>query len=265
MTPLSTHPTVLITGGSSGIGYELARVFAANGAHLVLVARGAQALERARTDLERDFRADVTVIAKDLARPESVPELVDLLARSSLDVHILVNNAGFATYGAFSGTPWAEERDELQVNVVALTHLTKLLLPPMLARRNGRILNVASTAAFQPGPGMAVYYATKAYVLSFSQALSSELEGTGVTVTALCPGPTQSGFQARANMEHSRLMRRSIMSPTEVAVKAYRGLMRGKRVVIPGWQNQLFRLGVRFAPTALTLRLVRWAHERSNT
>ena len=179
MTILPPSPTVLITGGSSGIGYELARVFAANRARLVLVARGAEALSRAQAALERDFNADVTVIAKDLAQPSAVPELVDLLARSSLDIHVLVNNAGFATYGAFSATPWAEERDELQVNMVALTHLTKLLLPAMLLRRGGRILNVASTAAFQPGPGMAVYYATKAYVLSFPRPSLASLKVPG--------------------------------------------------------------------------------------
>lgn len=257
-------PTVLITGGSSGIGYELARQFAARSARLVLVARGQGGLDQAQAALERDFNADVTVFANDLSKPEAADELVDALARRGLDVDILVNNAGFATYGNFSDTSWSEERAELQVNVVALTHLTKLLLPPMLARRHGRILNVASTAAFQPGPSMAVYYATKAYVLSFSQALSSELEGTGVTVTALCPGPTRSGFQSRARMQQARLVRRTLMTPDDVARAAYRGLMRGRRLVVPGWQNQLLRFGVWLTPTAITLRVVRWAHQRAS-
>ena len=175
---------------------------------------------------------------------------------------MLVNNAGFGVFGPFAATDLAEEQALLQLNIVALTELTKALLPGMLSRRHGRIMNVGSTASFMPGgPLMATYYASKAYVLSFSQALSTELQGTGVTVTALCPGPTWSGFQARAGIEGIRMLSGFVMTSDRVAEAGYTGTLKGQRLVVPGWQNMLVRLGARLAPTGMLLRAIRIAQE----
>jgi len=253
--------TALITGASSGIGLELARLFAQGGFDLVLVARSAPKLEDLARELREKHGVAATVLAKDLANPAAPGEIFDELQRAGIAIDVLVNNAGFATYGSFSETDLQRELDLLQVNVVALTHLTKLFLPPMLERRSGRILNVASTAAFQPGPLMAVYYASKAYVLSFSEALFNELDGSGVTVTALCPGPTRSGFQERAAMTESKLVQGHIMDAATVAAEGYAAMLRGKRTVVPGRGNQLWGLAAKLLPTSVTLKLVRRAQE----
>src|SRR6185436_6905763 len=194
----------LVTGASSGIGADLARELAQGGHDLVLVARGEDKLKALAAELEKAHSIRARVISADLAQPDAAVQLVKQLGGTPIDV--LINNAGYALYGRFAETDAADELRMIQVNIVALTQLAKLLLPGMLARKKGRILNVASTAAFQPGPLMAVYYATKAYVLSFSEALANELQGTGVGVTALCPGPTRTGFQKRAEIERTHLV-----------------------------------------------------------
>lgn len=193
--------TALITGASSGIGYELARLFARKGHGLVLVARNQETLRELAEKLEREHGIRAIVVSKDLSLPSTPEEIFRELAEKSISVDILVNNAGFGTRGMFSNADTDSQLKMIQVNTTALTHLTRLFLERMSRPRKGRILNVASTAAFQPGPLMAVYYATKAYVLSFSEALASELHGSGVTVTALCPGPTRTEFERRAGME----------------------------------------------------------------
>jgi short-subunit dehydrogenase len=212
--------------------------------------------------LQRRHGVTVRVLAYDLAQPAVPAQIAARLQQDDLAIEVLVNNAGFATYGPFIATDLATELEMIQVNVVALTQLTKLLLPGMVQRRSGRILNVASTAAFQPGPLMAVYYATKAYVLSFSEALANEVRGSGVRVTALCPGPTRSGFQSRAQMEGSRLVRGELMDAATAARAGYAGLMQGKTVVIPGLRNRLLVEVVRFTPRALVTQVVRRMQER---
>src|SRR6266550_6618870 len=209
--------TALITGASSGIGLDLARLFAKDGHDVILVARSEGKLREVAAGLERDFGVKAHVIVADLARPDAPRQLFDALP---VDVDVLVNNAGFGVTGPFAGTDLAKELEMIQVNVVALTHLTKLLLPPMIARRRGRVLNVASTAAFQPGPLMAVYYATKAYVLSFSEAIADELRDSGVSVTALCPGPTETGFAAAANVGATRLFTMSKPADSRAVAEA---------------------------------------------
>lgn len=255
--------TALVTGASGGIGEELARLLAAGGADLVLVARSEDKLAALARDLSAARRVQARVIAQDLSAPDAADRIGDALESAGLAVDILVNNAGFGVYGPFAETPPDEEMRMLQVNIVALTALTKRLLPPMVKRGHGRVLNVASTAAFQPGPLMAAYYASKAYVLSLSEALANETGGTGVTVTCLCPGPTHTGFQDRARMRESKLFTTlGVMSAADVAREGYDGMMAGRRLVVPGLGNKLGVQALRITPRALAARVVRRIQER---
>jgi uncharacterized protein len=255
--------TALVTGASGGIGEELARLFAADGHDLVLVARSRDKLARLAEELKGKHGVEARVLAADLARPESPREIFEELDGGAVDA--LVNNAGFGSYGLFAETDLKSELDLLQVNVVALTHLTKLFLPGMIARRRGYVMNVASTAAFQPGPLMTVYYASKAYVLSFSEALANECEGTGVVVSALCPGPTETGFVAAApGMNESKLFDRAVMDARTVATEGYRGMLAGKAVVIPGFRNNFLARSIGFFPRGLVTKVVRGIQEKRN-
>ena len=244
--------TALVTGASSGIGLELAKLLAREGHDLVLVARRREALEELARELAVKHGVAARVIAKDLTAPDSTAEIFDELETERIPVDILVNNAGLGLHGRFWETDLDRQLAVIQVNIVALTALTGRFLPGMVARGRGRIVNVASTAAFQPGPYMAVYYATKAYVLSFSEALAQELSDTGVTVTALCPGPTVTEFQAAAGLEDTLLFRGPlVMDAAKVARAGWAGAKRGKRVVIPGLANKLIKETVRFSPRRL--------------
>ena len=253
--------TALITGASSGIGFELAKLFARDAHQLVLVARGKEALLYVAGQLREQFDVPVTVIAKDLSRALSPEELLAELRQRGLQVEVLVNNAGFGAYGPFAESDPVVQLEMVQLNLTSLTHLTRLLLPEMVGRRAGKILNVASTAAFQPGPLMAVYYASKAYVLSFSEALANELRGSGVTVTALCPGPTPTGFQKRSGMKSSGHLSSFAMDVESVARIGYQGMLRGKTVVIPGLRNRLLAQLVQFVPRDLVTSIVRRIQE----
>jgi uncharacterized protein len=250
--------TVLVTGASSGIGWELARFFAADGSDLVLVARRQVELERLAAELSGQHGVQVYVLPADLADPAAPAALADDLATRGLSIDVLVNNAGFGAEGPFGVLPLSRQLDMVQVNVTALTQLTGLLLPPMLARRRGGVLNVGSTAGFQPGPYMAIYYATKAYVLSFTEALAEELSGTGLTATCLAPGPTSTEFFAAASMEHTRLVALGTMDARSVAQAGYRGFRAGRRLVVPGIPNKLGVLSVRFAPRRLVTKITAW-------
>lgn len=251
------RPFAVVTGASGGIGYELSRLLAEDRYDLALVARSGQLLERIATEFEADFGVEVHPIRLDLTDPQAPDRMMEWLEASGRDVEVLVNNAGFGTFGPFTTTDLGSELGMLQVNVVALTHLTKLLARSMAERGRGRILNVASTAAFQPGPWMAVYFASKAYVLSFSEALAEELRGTPVTVTVLAPGPTRTGFQIRAGMEEALIGRGFVMADARsVAAAGYRGMMAGKRLVIPGLPNRAGALLTRFVPRTLLTRIV---------
>ena len=255
--------TALITGASSGIGLELARVFAENGHDLVLVARSEGKLQTLAEELQPRGRIRAHVIASDLSAAGAARAVVERVAALGIEIDVLANNAGYGVYGAFLETSLDAELAMIQVNIVALTELTKRLLPAMVARKRGRILNVASTAAFLPGPLMAVYYATKAYVLSFSEAIANELDGTGVTVTALCPGPTASGFQAAANLEESKLVAgKTLPSSREVARAGYDALMRGTRVFVPGLTNKVTVQLPRIFPRSVITKVVRSVQER---
>jgi len=254
---------VLVTGATSGIGLALARRFAREGHGLVLVARSTGNLDKIGKDLTGSNGAPVRTIAKDLNSPGAAEAVFDELRRAAIAIEILVNCAGFGTSGLFADGDAATEREMMQLNMTALTDLTRLALREMIPRRSGRILNVASTAAFQPGPRMAVYYATKAYVLSFSEALANEVAGTGVTVSVLCPGPTRTGFGRRAKMESANVYRSEVMEAGAVAEAGYRGVMSGKTVIVPGLRNKLLALSARLGPRGLVTAIARWMNEES--
>ena len=254
----------LITGASGGIGLELARVFAAHGHPLVLVARSEAKLHAIAGDLTAEHGVEALPLAHDLSDPAAPAALAAELAQRSIRIGTLVNNAGFPTYGAFAEVDLEEQLAEIRLNIGALTALTGRFVRPMIAARSGRILNVASTAAFMPGPLMAVYYASKAYVLSFSEALREELKGSGVGVTALCPGPTASGFQARGKMEDSRLVQSGLMDAATVAQAAYVGLQKNRAVVIPGMKNRVQAFAPRLLPRSLMPGIVRRAQDRTH-
>ena len=256
------RPTALVTGGSGGIGLELAKVLARNGFDLVLVARKRDTLEAAAGQLEGKFDVRAHVFAADLRRREAPQEIFDFLQNENIPIEVLVNNAGFGLGGEFSETAVERELEMIQVNIVALTHLTKLFLAPMIKRKSGRVLNVASTAAFQPGPLMAVYYATKAYVLSFSEALAEELRNSEITVTALCPGPTDTDFADTAEMGESRLFNTfGIADAADVAKYGFDAMMSGKRLAIPGIKNKILAQANRLAPRSLSAKIARIAQE----
>jgi uncharacterized protein len=247
--------TALITGASSGIGLELARLFAANGSDLVLVARSGEKLQSLAEELMQTHQVAVKVLAMDLARPEAPQQIFDLLREQGHRVDVLVNNAGFGARGKLVEIGLEKQLEMVRLNSLSLLHLTRLFLPAILERKRGGLLNVASTAAFQPGPNMAVYFATKAFVLSLSEALFEEVRGTGVHVTCLAPGPTATAFAAVADMEDSRLFSLGTLSAEEVAKAGYRGFRRGKALVVPGVANRLVAFSVRFTPRWLVRKI----------
>ena len=253
--------TALITGASTGIGLDLARIMAPD-FDLIITARNQPRLEETAGELQGKHGNRVHVVPADLAGSEAPQAIFDEVNRRGLRVDALINNAGFGAYGEFKDLPLPAQLEMIQVNVTALTHLTRLFLPGMLKHRHGRIMNVASTAGFQPGPLMAVYYATKAYVLSFSEAIANELKGSGVTVTCLAPGATATEFATRADMENSRLFKLGKMKSADVARAGYRGMMKGKTLVIPGMKNWVMAEAVRFGPRKVVTAIARAVQER---
>jgi short-subunit dehydrogenase len=249
--------TVLITGASSGIGRELAKCFAADGSRLILVARKRKELETLAEELHRAHKTQSEVLTADLAEPTAPARIFAHLETHGTRLDVLVNNAGFGAREPFAQLPADRQLDMLQVNVTALTQLTRLFLPGMIARQRGGILNVASTAAFQPGPGMATYYATKAFVLSLTEAIAEEVAGTGVTVSALCPGPTETNFAVEAGVRSARLFLLGAMSAEAVARLGHDAFRRGRVVTIPGFRNRLAAFATRLAPRSLLRKIVK--------
>lgn len=253
--PPTIRPTALITGASNGIGLALARRFAAEGHNLILVARSEDKLNDLEAELSSKHSIEAYVFSYDLIEPNACQSLFDRVQQQGLQVDVLVNNAGYGDYGDFVNTEWEKQQGMISLNVMATTHLTHLFLPLMVQRDSGKILNVSSTAAFQPGPKMAVYFATKAYILSFSEAIAAETDGTGVSVTILCPGPTQSGFIGSANMD--KMAATEVMStdklPTseEVANFGYDALQKGQVVAVHGVVNKILTFSNRLAPRAV--------------
>jgi uncharacterized protein len=256
--------TALITGASNGIGLELAKLHASKGGNLVLVARNKSKLDELKTELESQYKVSVYTIGKDLSANNSAQEVYDETTKQNIQIDYLINNAGFGNFGMFIETDWNKELQMINLNITTLTHFTKLYLQDMVKRSSGKIMNVASTAAFQSGPTMAVYYATKAYVLSFSEAVDNEVSDKGVTITTLCPGATESGFQAAAAMEESNLVKgKKLPTSKEVAEYGYKAMMKGKTVAIHGLMNYLMANSVRFTPRALVVKLTRKIQDKS--
>lgn len=231
--------TALITGASSGIGWELAELFARDKSNLVLVARRVDRLEELATRLRQQYGITVEVFAQDLSIPGAPDRVLDFTRGKGLEIDVLVNNAGFGTHGYFDEIPVERQVAMLQVNIVALTHLSRLYVPGMIARRRGHILNIGSTASFQPGPNLSTYYASKAYVLSFTHGLAEELSGTGVTATCLCPGPTETGFGEDSGMKNTLIFRMNLMGVKAVAATGYRAMRAGRGQVVPGLMNKV--------------------------
>lgn len=259
------NKTALITGASGGIGMELAKEFANSKINLILVARSEGKLQELATQLRANTGIEVQILAKDLSHYSAAKEIAEWCTQKNITVDYLVNNAGFGDFGFFHESDWAKQEQMINLNITTLTYLTRLFLPGMIQRKFGKILNVASTAAFQPGPTMSVYYATKAYVLHFSEAISNELEGTGVTVTALCPGATESDFQNKAAMQESKLVKgKKLPTAAEVAAYGYKSMMKGKVVAIHGLMNYFLANSIRFTPRALVLKIVRTMQNKAH-
>jgi hypothetical protein len=252
----------LVTGASSGIGRELARLAAKDHLDVVLVARRRERLQELADELSARHDVHVEVVVADLSVSGSAERVFQAARGRNGVIDVLVNNAGLGVHGLFVETSLDREIETMRVNVLALTELTKHCLPGMIERGRGRIVNVASTAAFQPGPLMAVYYATKAYVLSFTEALAEELTGTGVTATALCPGPTRTEFQETAGFGDVPLLRGPLVKDAETVARAgWDGAKRGKRVVVPGFANRVVALGARLSPRRLSTKIARKLQE----
>lgn len=252
-------PIAVVTGASSGIGEAFAHVLSDHDHDLVLIARNKRKLYELRRTLEERYQNHVFVISADLTQPDDIRMIHERLKTWQLEVDVLVNNAGLGDWGLFQDCDWEKQERMIGLNILSMTHLTRLLLPSMIAQGSGIILNVASTAAFQPGPWMSVYFATKAFCLSFSQALADELQDKGVTVTCLCPGPTATRFQESASMANIRLdATLKPCDPMDVARCGYLSMLKGRRVSVVGSLNQAFALGAKFLPSRLAAMGVRF-------
>jgi uncharacterized protein len=257
--------TALITGASSGIGLEFARSIAADKNNVVLVARNEAKLQELATELRTTFNITVKVIAADLSKMDEVQKVYDICKVENITIDYLVNNAGFGDFGFFVESDWSKLEQMIDLNIKSLTKMCRLFIPDMVSKKAGKILNVASTASFQPGPTMAVYYATKSYVLFFSEAIYNELQGTGVSVTCLCPGATESGFQKAAALEESKLVKgKKLPTSKEVAAFGYKAMLQNKMTVIHGLMNTLMATSVRFTPRKLVLWMVRQIQNKAS-
>jgi len=247
----------LITGASSGIGYELAKLFAREKHNVILVARREERLDQITRELEENYKVMTHVIIRDLSQSQSVREIHDWVKKNDIRIDYLINNAGFIVYGSFSDTQWEEEQRMMQLHMNAMAHMIKLFLPDMINNKFGRILNIGSIGSFVPGPYNAIYCATKSYMLSLSEAIAEELHGSGVTVTTLCPGGTMTEFETKARRKHLNVPDSKGMKASKVASIAYRALIRGKRVVIPGLHNKIQVFAIRFFPRVIVTKIIK--------
>lgn len=256
--------TALITGASGGIGLELARIHASKGDNLILVARSGDRLAEIKSEIESTYHVSVRFLVSDLSVRYAPKKIFDEITHNNIAVDYLINNAGFGDFGLFLDSDWDKQESMINLNITALAHLTKLFLPGMVERGGGKILNVASLAAFTPGPTMSVYFATKAFVLSFSQALNNELKDKGITVTALCPGSVDTKFHEVALGDPKLVRERKMMSASEAAETGYQAMMTGKPVVIPGFKESVLAFASRFVPREMVVKSARKIQEKKN-
>jgi hypothetical protein len=262
MHNLKHNKTALVTGAASGLGFEFSLLLAKDFYNLILIDIDTKKLEYAKKYIQKTYNTDVQILAKDLSKPNIAQEIFEYV--EDIPIDILINNAGFGLFGAFSDTKWQRESDMLNLHINTLTQLTKLILKGMVERDNGRILNISSLAAFLPGPLMAIYYASKAYILSFSQAIANELKETGVTVTVLCPGQTKTSFQEVVSGTSSKNKEAFNMAcPKGVAYYGYKAMLKGKTVAIPGRFNKFLAALSRFVPRKMTTSIVRKIQEKN--
>ncbi len=257
------NKTALITGASEGIGLEFAKIFSTEKYDLVITARNETKLNELANGIKNNHNVNVKVIAKDLSKQNAGEEIFNELKNENIVTDVLINNAGFGVFDNYWNVELQDEKNMLQVNIMALAELTNLFAKDMVSRGGGKILNVASTAAFQPGPTMAGYYASKAFVLSYSQAVDFELRKKGVQVSTLCPGPTITEFQVRANMEEINLFKKGVtMNAKEVAQIGYNGLMKGKSVIIAGTMNKISAMSSKISPAKVSMKIVNWLQSK---
>jgi len=257
------NKTALITGASAGIGFEFAKLFAKEKYNLVITARNEAKLNKLADELKNNHNVNVKVLPKDLSKQNAGKEIFDELKNKNINIDILINNAGFGVFDNYWDVKLQDEQNMLKVNIIALTELTNLFAKDMVNRSGGKILNLASTAAFQPGPTMAGYYASKAFVLSYSQAVDFELRKKGVQVSTLCPGPTITEFQIRAKMDRTNLFKKGFtMNAEEVAQIGYNGLMKGKSVIIAGTINKITAMSSKINPVKVSMKIVNWLQSK---
>lgn len=246
----------LITGGTEGIGLELAKLFAKAKHNLIIVARNQDKLENIKVKFEKEYKITVEIIQADLSVNKSCEKITKVVEEKSLIINNLINNAGIGSFGFFNEVEDGFEEKLININVIALTNLTKYFVKDMIKRRDGGILNVASTAAFIGGPKMSTYYSSKAYVLSLTEALHEEVRELGIRVSCLCPGPVKTSFQEKAGIKKSEKAKKYLMDPSKVAEEAYLGFFKGKAIIIPGYKNKLLVFGNKLIPRALSRRII---------
>ena len=251
----STRNYTLITGASTGIGYELAKLFAKDRHNLILVARDEGKLEPAKNELSQ-CNVEVKILSLDLSKSEDIQGLFNYVEMNKLNVDILVNNAGIGTFGDFSEIEWVKEEALIDINIKVLTKLTKYFLPKIIECKNGGILNVASTAAFCSGPRMAAYYASKAYVLNLTEAIYEECKDSGIRISCLCPGPVKTTFQDKAGIKKSESAKKYLMDAEEVAKVSYKDFKKGKLIIIPGMKNKLLVIGNKLLPRRISRKII---------
>lgn len=254
-----THKTALITGASKGIGKEFSKIHAANGDNLVLISRSAEELRLLKLELEAQYNSiKIEIIVKDLSVISSAQEVYDEMKTKNIQIDYLINNAGIGDFGLFVDTPWNRYQQMIDLNVTTLSHMCHLFLSDMVLRKQGKVMNVSSTAAFLPGPMMAVYFATKSFVLHLSEALNNEVKESGVTVTAFCPGPTDTYFMEDSNMKISKLVRnKQLPSAYKVALSGYNAMIAGKEVKVFGFINKVIASSVSVLPRKWVVNITR--------
>lgn len=251
----STRNYTLITGASTGIGYEIAKLFAKDKHNLILVARNENKLQAAKNELIK-YNVQVKILSLDLSKNEDIQSLFNYVEINKLNVDILVNNAGIGTFGDFNEIEWEKEEALIDINIKVLTKLTKYFLPRIIECKNGGLLNVASTAAFCSGPRMAAYYASKAYVLNLTEAIYEECKDSGIKISCLCPGPVKTTFQDKAGIKKSESAKKYLMNVEEVAKVSYKDFKKGKLIIIPGMKNKLLVMGNKFLPRRISRKII---------